>query len=33
MADNTVNNNTFLKEFESICVEKCIAFDHKKNHV
>ena len=32
-ADNAANNNTFLKEFESICVEKCIAFDHKKNHV
>ena len=32
-ADNTANNNTFLKEFESICIEKCIAFDHKKNHV
>jgi len=33
MADNAANNNIFLKEFESICVEKCIAFDHKKNYV
>ena len=30
MADNAANNNIFLKEFESICVEKCIAFDYKK---
>ena len=30
MVDNSANNNIFLKEFESICVEKCIAFDYKK---
>ena len=30
MADNAANNNTFLKEFELICVEKCIAFNYKK---
>ena len=32
-ANNTANNNTFLKELEYVCHQKEIKFDHKKNNI
>ncbi|CAB5307411.1 unnamed protein product [Rhizophagus irregularis] len=31
--DNAANNNTFLKEFEKMCIKNHIEFHHKRNHV
>lgn len=33
IADNTSNNNTFLKELEQICTQNEINFLHKKNNM
>jgi hypothetical protein len=33
MSDNAANNDTFLKEFEKVCIENRIDFHHKRNHM
>jgi len=31
--DNARNNDTFFKEFEKICIENYVEFNHNQNHV
>ncbi len=33
MADNAVNNDTFFKEFEYICIKNSVEFDRDQSHI